>query len=186
MQAQRKWTWMGDPTGLILKSSSDPLKPIRKDFMKSVQVIDLDGCISNDLWRRKWIKPRPADGTNPAERFAVYHGAAFADCHANIDAIDVWLPIIVFTSRPLLYSHLTTEWLRAVPLPSKPIQFHFRHDDDHRPSVVVKRDMMRNVAGAGEYRVVRAIDDLSPIVEMYLEFGVNSQIVRIGEEEHLA
>jgi hypothetical protein len=64
-----------------------------------------------------------------------------------------------------------------------------RNIRDYRTSVDVKREQLRWLFDPNTYwftpeEIVSAIDDREDIVRMYREeFGLNSRIVRIGEEE---
>lgn len=154
-----------------------------------IQIADLDGCLSNDVWRRTLIKPRPADGSNPEERFFHYHSQCWRDEMANGHELLPNTEIVILTARPVAHRDSTLHWLRWAHI--RPHWVIHRNNGDTRPSVDVKRDQLKWLLDVNSYGVkltdiVLAIDDLEPIVKMYREeFGLNAKLVRIGEEEHL-
>lgn len=151
------------------------------------QIVDLDGCISDDLWRRKFIRPL-AEGAPPnAERFEHYHRPSALDAYANLDQLHPEAQPIVLTARPTIYRSQTLEWLagcRRVDLHS--VILIMRNIDDHRTSLLLKTEMVNWLPihyGIPLTSIVQAIDDRDDIVEMYRsEYQLNARVVRIGEE----
>lgn len=158
--------------------------------MRKYQIADLDGCISDDRWRRDTIKPRPADGSNPPDRFHIYQSLSFSDEAMNLRELRDDCQLIILTARPVKFSQITYDWLKRHKI--VPAITIFRNNHDTRPSWDVKRQMVGwlldyNMHGLNPGDIVEAIDDLAPIVNMYREeFNIPSRIVRIGEEEHIA
>ena len=163
--------------------------------MRRIQIIDLDGCIADDRHRRKHIDPALAQNRHPSvleARDAMwdrYHKECFLDPLANIDKI-VERQVVVLTGRPLRHYEATRMWLTEVAYIS-PLYIIMRNNQDHSPSVDLKRRMVYGLLDANSYGVHRdelvlAIDDRSDVVEMYkAEFDLNAHIVRIGDEhEH--
>lgn len=158
--------------------------------MRTIQLVDLDGCIADDRWRRELILPRPKDGSNPQDRFHMYHSQSFRDEMRNREAIRDDCQIVVLTARSLAYRTITMAWLREQEV--IPMFLIHRNPTDTRPSVDVKREQVRwltspNMYGIHIEEIVDAIDDLQSVVDMYRnDFGIASRLVRIGEEEHVA
>ncbi len=155
---------------------------------KHFQIVDLDGCISDDLWRRRLITPLRAGEPNYAERFHEYHRHAHLDVPRNLHELAEDAEVIVLTARPLTYRDITLNWLLEVAaLPHA--HLIMRNPHDHRPSVDVKADQLRwlfdpNMEyGVTPKRVVQAIDDRQDIVDMYTMAGLAARVVRIGDAE---
>lgn len=157
---------------------------------RQYQIVDLDGCISDDRWRRSFINIEKMTPRDPEwnKRFHAYHEGSFFDPVMNLHHI-VYEDIIILTGRPVRYQRMTMDWLHRVAK-IHPLHVIFRNNDDVRPSVELKRMMMLqlfdyNSYGLAQEEIALAIDDREDIVEMYAkEFGVPSRVVRIGEEEH--
>jgi len=149
------------------------------------QIIDLDGCIADDRWRRSRILPGDAEG-----RFREYHSLCGMDDVLNINEIRSER-VIVITGRPVRHKAETLRWLyRKASI--TPHHILMRNPDlDHIPGVALKRimvswlfepNLLYNIPHAEIFDV---IDDRADIVEMYKsEFNLPARIVRIGDEEH--
>lgn len=158
-------------------------------FMQQLQIVDLDGCISDDRWRRDLIAPRPADGSNPENRFKAYQTLSFSDAPANLNELRADCDLIILTARPTRYAKITRDWLHIHKI--KFAHLIMRNDGDTRPSWLVKEQMLGwlfdpNMYDVRPRQIVDAIDDLDPIVAMYRNYDLPARIVRIGEEEHIA
>lgn len=159
-----------------------------------IKIVDLDGCISDDRWRRHLIGPAPLGGRTAAagwgNRFDAYHAAAFADDLANREEVFGWEgEIVICTARPVAYAELTREWLALQKV--KPLHILHRNNDDHRIGAEVKATQVQWLLepqlnyGVLREHIVDAIDDMEPIVRMYRDrFGIPARVVRIGAEEH--
>lgn len=155
--------------------------------MTEYQIIDLDGCIANDLWRRPFIRPL-AEGEQPnAERFFQYHEASALDSAANLEHLHPTARKIVLTARPMAYYAATMDWLRHIHLDVEHIIM--RNNHDHRTSLDLKREMvlwLQAHYGVPLNSIVQAIDDRDDIVAMYRDvYGLPARVVRIGEEASL-
>lgn len=161
---------------------------------KLIKIFDLDGCTSDDRWRRKLIPPSTeADRTSPgwATRFDAYHRAALQDAPTNTHEIAEWGgELIVLTGRPVRYAEQTKHWIHT-RLGVRPLHILHRNNDDHRPSHLVKRTqvewLLAHNLGYGVRldRIAEAIDDMSDIVQMYWDhYRIPARVVRVGEEEH--
>lgn len=160
--------------------------------MREFQIGDLDGCISDDRWRRVLIGTEPERGrSDPTwpDRFHRYHLHASQDAAANLHEFIPGVPIIFLTARPVRYADLTREWLWSKQV--NPMHIIHRPNDDHRPSVEIKAMQLgwltnpNNDYDVSLSEIISAIDDREPIIQMYRSLGiVNARIVRIGSEEH--
>lgn len=145
-----------------------------------VAVVDLDNCISDDKWRWGMF-----DLHLPIinERYQRYHEACESDMHANDDVIRHLArqhKLIVFTSRPESVRIKTQRWLNRWRIPN--IGLFMRPNDNHEPSVPLKRQML--LALPQHLKVRYAIDDRVDILNMYADEGVNTcQRVFINEPE---
>jgi hypothetical protein len=144
--------------------------------------VDLDGCIADDRWRRCNIQV-----AGHPDRFHAYHRLCHQDNILNRAEISEAL-IVILTGRPLRYHVETERWLYRHNI--KPLHIIYRNNNDHCPSVILKRRMVEGLLDANSYalhqsEIVSAIDDRADVVEMYRTvFNFNARIVRIGEEEH--
>jgi hypothetical protein len=151
-----------------------------------VQILDLDGCISDDRWRRMFIPNPPST----ADCFRSYHAGCWLDEFVNRQEVDRKARHVIFTGRPLLFRQMTLDWLlesaRIVPF-----ILIMRNNDDTTPSVLLKQRMLQGLLDPNNmYDVgiehISAIDDRTAIVDMYKAAGIrNARVVRIGTEEHL-
>ena len=158
-----------------------------------IKIIDLDGCIADDRWRRQLISAAPAEGrASPGwvNRFHAYHLAAERDSPTNLHEVHEWDgELVICTGRPVAYAEMTRRWLTRMGI--RPLHVLHRNNHDHRPSHVVKRAQVGwLLAPQLGYDVRRsdlheAIDDLTEVVKMYQDiFSIPARLVRIGDEEH--
>jgi hypothetical protein len=155
------------------------------------QIVDLDGCIADDRWRRELIPPAIPGRPRTNLDFDPYHSGCPLDPVGNLGEIVEHTKIIILTARPLTYYTKTYNWLLEVAgiFPSILIM---RNPDDARPSVEVKREQVGwlfepnlQYGLRDRSQIVQAIDDREDIVRMYAEeYGLPARVVRIGDEEH--
>lgn len=147
--------------------------------MTKYTILDLDNCIAADAWRVKYVAWQH---THPAKRYAVYHSLCGFDKLCNRNIIDPTGHNIILTGRPASLRAVTEEWLERNGVGWTHLVM--RNDSDHRPSVVLKRQM---VAWLPEHydiplsRVVAAYDDREDIVAMYAEHGLNARLCSIQQ-----
>jgi hypothetical protein len=153
------------------------------------QIIDLDGCISDDRWRRHLIES-PVDGRwSNQTRFENYHSCCVRDNLVNAHEIRYDLKHIVLTGRPVRWRQPTEDWLweTANIVPHILIM---RNNEDLAPSPELKERMCgwlwepNLMYGVRKEEIVEAIDDRQDIVSMYHKLGLVARVVRIGDEEH--
>lgn len=137
-------------------------------------IFDLDGCISDDRWRRKYM-PAPEDWNKP-HAWDDYNKKAMMDVPINRNHVTSALrnpecKVLFFTARPERFRANTTQWLRYHFGPWMFNVFH-RADDDFRPSPEVKRDMLRSAGVECECTRILAYDDRTAVLDAYLAAGV--------------
>ena len=147
-------------------------------------VFDLDNCISDDMWRKKFIR----DDKEGDDRFKLYHSLCEHDQPSNLH----WLPTFhsgirasVLTSRPESMMGETVEWLgdNLEPLMGRPMEYLWmRSPGDTRPPAEYKKDRINTViAKAARYgspaygRNIRFFDDDPDVINMLSEY--NSRIL---------
>jgi len=150
---------------------------------RNIQIVDLDGCIADDRWRRELIQPTGKD------KFHEYHAVSHLDFPVNINEI-VAPEVIVLTGRPVAYREQTLAWLGETAY-VRPLHIIMRNNGDYSNAVILKERMVRGLLDWNSYGIAQewltlAIDDRADIVEMYQRvFQIPSKIVRIGDEEHI-
>lgn len=144
----------------------------------TIILCDIDNVLSNDEWRRGFINPDAAD---PRQRYHAYHSACELDSPANFHLLRPGARIILLTSMAQEYAEARERWLAAVKIRYELILY--RRNDDHSPSVVVKRDMLLRLAALGYNlsQCIAAIDDQEEIVAMYRCNGLPGMRVAIYE-----
>ena len=134
----------------------------------SIIILDLDNTISDDSWRRKFIRWEEEDLT---ARFHEYHSMCGFDAAKNYDLFDNCRhEIVIFTARPEMYRTITQEWLRRQRI--FPRLMLMRGNNDYGSTVEIKRGQLRwmlNFCGIDQDQIVGAYDDRRDVVEMYLE-----------------
>jgi hypothetical protein len=144
----------------------------------SAIILDLDNCIANDGWRIPMIDWQHKD---PMRRYHRYHCLAAFDEVGNQHLFrETEHDIIIFTARPTLYRPITEEWLRRNNVFWKCLVM--RNDNDHRPSVELKRTQLRwlpDLYGVDFQDIAAAHDDREDVVAMYKEHGIPSFVSAI-------
>jgi hypothetical protein len=145
--------------------------------MKPFAIIDLDNCVFDDYWRLELI-----DLSKPIvnDRYIAYHNECHRDNPGQVQLMYVRhlaksYDLLIFTSRPEFVREKTKASLSKWGIPYYAL--YMRADDDHNPSVEVKRNFLRKatsdaLAGTSLDRIEMAIDDRQDILDMYREEGV--------------
>lgn len=141
----------------------------------NIAIVDLDGCISDDRWRRGLIRPPDYDA---------YHQLSGFDAACNRD---IFLckdyEIAIFTARPFFYRTLTREWLKRQGVPFR--WLYMRHDGVLDHSAILKdaflRHFLRNHKKGGQ--IVAAFDDRADVLKMYAKYGIPTYLREV-EDEH--
>ena len=145
----------------------------------NIAIWDLDNCLSDDGWRIPYI-----DWHKPLEhRWNNYHRLCFRDAPANHAefgrAADLGLSPMFFTGRPASTRALTMAWLSCHFDIRSPMLL-MRANDDHRPSVDVKLELLTGALQRVKGRPRVAYDDKPDIVQMYRDvFDIDARVLRI-------
>jgi hypothetical protein len=148
-------------------------------------ICDLDGCISDDRWRRHLL-PSPPDGHAP-EKYDEYHSLAFRDqCVADVvsdvmyDIHDTYdhtghqkALLLVVTARPDRHNFRreTMDWLNSV-FPGVAYELLMRPSNSCESSRTLKRTTVEqyfmSVSDQNHWqRVVSAYDDRQDVLDSY-------------------
>ncbi len=158
-------------------------KSDRPDKVTTVAIFDIDGCISNDRWRR---------GEMPAEKSAGdwehYHSGFAIDEPCNMDKVleqhDAGHAIAFFTGRPIKHEAETAKWLRGnIPKEVRKAgcTFSMRQEGTTATSPVLKSEMVRSFEQDAKFEIVIAFDDRQDVIEMYQRRGIAAHILRVPE-----
>lgn len=136
-------------------------------------LLDLDGCISDDLWRQPFINKAHPD---PNERWRRYHEHLIYDAFKNQDLVfDHSYKIIVVTSRHELYRPMTHRWFARHDIRVE--EMFMRADGDFRPSLTVKEELLdRLLCDISRDQIVCAYDDRPDIVDLYHRYDLHAEV----------
>lgn len=150
----------------------------------NVAVFDIDGCISNDEWRRSRI---PASAAHPLQ-FEYYHAACSDDpplingARLLNDHIARGDFIIFATARPFKVAEQTATWVRnhfAIE-PETDFTILMRKDDDARSAVEVKQEFANFLKGYAQQtnkKIIAAYDDRQDVIDMYRANGFAARLL---------
>lgn len=168
----------------VIKETMQLGKPTQRKMTDNVVMFDLDGCVSNDTWRRGRIP----EGANKCEDYQHYHdgcgddplmghGARLLEKHI-VDG-----DFITFTtSRPFNVAEKTAKWIsnHFKIAPVQDFMILMRKDNDDRSAVDIKREFVKHMRAfereTGK-KVIAAYDDRLDIINMYRELGLNAAVV---------
>jgi hypothetical protein len=135
---------------------------------KVVRVVDMDGTVSDDSWRKCLIR---YDTDSLTEKYKAYHAAAKDDKPMNtnllLDLPEAITGVAIVTSRPAAHFDALVDWLGRHALERHVTDIMMRADDDHRPSWRVKLDLLQAFVAKGNVRVVEAFDDSAEVCAAY-------------------
>jgi len=168
----------------VIKETMQLGKPTQRNMTDNVVMFDLDGCVSNDIWRRGRIP----EGASKFEDYQHYHdgcgddplmehGARLLEKHI-VDG-----DFITFTTaRPFNVAEKTAKWVsnHFKIAPVQDFMILMRKDNDGRSAVDIKREFvnhMRAFERETGKKVIAAYDDRLDIINMYRELGLNAAIV---------
>lgn len=152
---------------------------------KKYIIVDLDNCIADDQWRIKFINWEEED---PDKRYHNYHAVSGQDIICNkhillLDDPDVRL--IVFTARPKKYFDTTVDWFSKNGVYDKVLFMLMRQEGDHRHSSTLKSHFLKEtkdlIGECWKETIIAAFDDREDVVKMYLDHGINAQVVKIHD-----
>lgn len=142
-------------------------------------IFDLDGCISDDQWRFKFILEH---ASNPDDKYRVYNSKLGDD--KPIDAgfqhlayhIRKGRTIIFCTARPLEFKEKTIDWITTNVNNIPPFILLMRANGCEEPSLVIKKRMLMFLAEKHKVNVQCAYDDRTDVCREYLAFGLETYI----------
>lgn len=151
---------------------------------RKVALFDLDGCVSDDRWRRHLLPAVPKEGVADQSAYDSYndvldrdpvlpHGSAVLRRHIADGHI-----IFFTTGRPIAFAEKTANWIKTnfnITIEND-FSILLRNAGDTRDSVTVKKDFAEFVLKNGR-PVVAAYDDRQDIVDMYRSFGINACVL---------
>lgn len=158
---------------------------IMTDKRKAV-IFDLDGCVSDDAWRRSRI---PSDATGGLQ-FDFYHAGCGQDkpLAAGGEILRRHIAdghyVIFATARTTKFAKLTADWIKDNFRiePNREFMLLMRQENDHRSSPEIKREMTQFIKRwctepDRPAEVVAAYDDRIDVVCMYREEGLPAKVL---------
>jgi len=136
-------------------------------------LLDLDGCISDDLWRQPFINKAHPD---PRERWRRYHEHLIYDGFKNQDLVFGHShKIVVITSRHEMYRAMTHSWFQRHDIQVE--EMLMRADEDFRPSPTIKRELLeRMLCDISREEIACAYDDRPDIVALYHRYDLRAEV----------
>lgn len=141
--------------------------------MRDAVIFDLDGTLCDTTGIVHLIEGDDKD-------FAAFH-AASADCPANDDVVEAaraqagqGRAVIVVTSREFVWRDVSLDWLVAHDVPYDAL--HMRIVGDYRKDVVVKKEILQQIADDG-FSVLEAWDDQPAVLDLWRENGITVHAV---------
>lgn len=146
--------------------------------MIELALFDLDGCVSNDRWRRHH---QPTGKTAPPEAYDSYNIGCAYDEPANVQCVIEEMAqqrLITFvTARPEKWRPQTHSWLDK----------HFsgwhtllmRPDGNVARSPQLKEQLILEHLAATKAKVAVAYDDRDDVIAMYRALGFDARLLEI-------
>lgn len=128
------------------------------------RVLDLDGTISDDRWRRWLIDPQAA---TVDEMYHHYHLHLDQDQFVNKWTLDCDVPIVILTARPEYTRELTMRWLERHNVEFQ--QLLMRPEGDHRSSPLLKLGL---IAEHNLQEIEYAFDDREDVIAAFRSVGI--------------
>lgn len=144
-------------------------------------IFDLDGCISDDRWRRHLVDLTKDDP------YEAYHAECRNDKLINRHLIHDFpldfIPII-FTARPEKFRPQTERWLHDVAK-FTPWWIFMRQDDSKKTSPELKEDYLKSMFSFGVKRseIICAFDDRDDVLAVYKKHGIHAVKVEPTDEK---
>jgi hypothetical protein len=150
----------------------------------NIAIFDIDGCIADDLWRRKRIP----EGASTSADYDAYHALCDSDAKLAAGAsilqerIDNGDFIVFCTARPIKVAAKTCDWIKRMfgIEPQADFMILMRKDDDNRSALDVKSEMvgwMRGYEKESGRTIFAAYDDRQDIVAMYGASGIDAWLL---------
>jgi len=141
-------------------------------------IFDLDGCISDDRWRRDLMQKVKWDD---------YHKCLSEDGPINMDivadCVERGLQILFVTARPNKYRNITNEWLiEHLPISYERWSLYMRPDGNEMKSPELKKHLIDN-SGIGWTNIAEAYDDRADVLQMYADREIPSWTLCANREQ---
>lgn len=141
--------------------------------MKSCVIFDLDGCLSDDRWRRwrRGLKPIYELAPPAAYDYDTYHRASDRDIAMNVHFFKKMtegaLPVFI-TSRPPQFREKTEAWIRK-NLDCGNFLIYMRASAETSPAFKAKvaKELLER------FHVAAAFDDRKDVLKAYSELGIS-------------
>ena len=139
-------------------------------------IVDLDNCISDDKYRRKWLE---AEGMNRKDQLALYHINCIYDNYHPIEFTEE-NQLIIFTGRPEIYRKFTKKWLKVYDIKYKGLYMRPKENYDKSPEL--KEKMLMSLLEFDPIaEIVMVYDDRKEILDMYRKFNIPVTIKQIND-----
>lgn len=129
-----------------------------------VRILDLDGTISDDRWRR-WLIDHQAPTVD--QMYHHYHIQLDQDEFCNRWTLDCGNPIVIITARPEYLREKTVRWLERHNVKFQ--QLLMRPEGDHRPSPMLKLAL---IADNDLREIEYAFDDREDVIAAFRSIGI--------------
>ena len=145
-------------------------------------IVDIDNCISDDLWRCHYILKNE---NIPFKKFHKYHSLAPFDKAWPFQQYAVHISnnekIAFITGRPELYRHSTEKWLDIYGFEYD--YLIMRPDDNSMPSPQFKLKAVIDLMAVDREEITMCYDDREDVLNVFQ--GLNLATTRISINEHL-
>lgn len=147
-----------------------------------ITIWDIDNCLADDGWRIPFIR---RDVDHPWDRYFDYHDLCIFDQPGRTQrmlfrALSFFSRPVFITARPEAWRYHTTDWIEYHLKLRAPVLL-MRRNDDHRPSVQIKREHVRQLM-AERHKIFAAFDDHAEIITMYRELGLRARHMAIDSD----
>lgn len=154
--------------------------------MMKIAIFDLDGCLSDDRWRRGAL-PREDELDKP-EAWDKYHKHCGADAPINVGVLynhrDNGDEIVFVTARPAKYRERTNHWIQTMlDLPSSTYALLMRPNHDRSTSAELKAQLVEEWIHIEreDWKRVVAYDDRDDVLAAYRLRG--AEVHRLTAED---
>jgi uncharacterized HAD superfamily protein len=143
-----------------------------------IVIVDIDGTIADVKHRLRHIEGK---GKKNWKAFfeAMDDDGPIDPVISRVRELSADHEIVMLTGRPSSYGDRTRAWLKRFDVPFD--QLLMRGSGDRRQDFVTKEDLLRKL---DIERVELAIDDRSPVCDMYERYGI--EVWRVGNDEEAA
>ena len=146
---------------------------------KKCIIVDLEGTLSDHSHRLHHI-PGDYDAYNKAFKDDPVNKGFIEELKAAVERTDA--EVVLCTAKSITYKNNVTDWIEQNGMSEYICVFYFRGKLDSRSSVLVKRDMLKDIKL--KYDVILAYDDRQDICDMFRENGVPAYLVETEYQNH--